>query len=784
MADDTSTVPLADPGGNVRDIPTDQAQDLLDNGYSQPTAQQTQAASDAAKNSTLNENLQGAFEGAANTATLGAFTKFAVDHGVDPNDIKRRSDTIGHAIGMGIPLVAAQAIPGVGEALAADTLAGGAAVSGAETALMQAGDEHSKMILDPNYSVGNALHNVGMAAVFGGALGAGGKLIGRGINAAAGSEYAQIANDFKARAQELIANPDPASSITTELQGADDFINKAAVYGEGGLKDQIIQKLAPEVDTSKAFEQAQDVAQQVRDGIAKAQAEPGIYQGARINALSDYANRLDSALQTAQDPAAIFKSLNEFKQGIGELGNWSPLEGAAQKPGAGLIKDIYGTVKAGLEDSDTWGKLGKFQAATNEATSELINAEKQLNKFKSIGADGQRVLDPNKIATYVNQAGKGNAEIKQGMVQSYLDAIDKYGKNVSNLHTELGIEAPTPPPSMQAIKATLGKPTLGGKMADFVIKKGLSQVAGDSLGGAAGAGLGSLVGSPAIGALLGQRAIGPFLNKVLPAIAQPIIKAAVSGPGLGDTAAFGLSALKGQTLLKGAADAVIKGGKMAVLKQMLPSKEDTQKLQSQVSLNQKNPQAMIASASRIGDYLPAHSAAIAAKMTAVQQYLTAAEPKPVQPAPFDRPIAPTKQQQMAYERTLQIAEQPLSLAHHIAQGSLLPSDVKDLNAMHPDVHQAMTQELLRAAVEHTAEGKAIPYKTQQSISLFAGQPLNSTMTPQSIQAVQAVYSQQQQAQSGPAASGKAKGSTKSLNKIGDEYKTPGQARQADKQSND
>jgi hypothetical protein len=117
------------------------------------------------------------------------------------------------------------------------------------------------------------------------------------------------------------------------------------------------------------------------------------------------------------------------------------------------------------------------------------------------------------------------------------------------------------------------------------------------------------------------------------------------------------------------------------------------------------------------------------------------------------------------------------------QGSLLPSDVKDINAMHPDVHKAMGEELTRAAIEHTSQGGIIPYKVQQSISLFAGQPLNSTMTPQAIQAAQNVYTQQQ-LQTSPAASGKNKKSTNSLSKLGDEYKTPGQARQADKQSND
>lgn len=774
MAD--NTVPLADSAGNIQDIPQEQAQDMLSNGYTQPDADALQAHSDDQLNSSLKQQVEGGVEGAANTLSLGASTKLETMAGIPAADIQRRSHTAGHMLGQGLAIAA---LPEMG---IAEGALGAVSSSAIQMALAQAGDEGSKMILDPNASVGNAIHNIGTAALLGGAFGVGGQLLKGAAKAAADTQFGKIAADFKSRASDLISNPEPAAKITEELQGADKYVQDAQLHGDGGLKDQVIAKLSPEVNFNKAVKQGGDILQSVQDSVEKAQSEPGIYQGARVSALSDYAARLKDSLEASQDSGSVFKAINDFKKGIGGLGNWSPLEGAVEKPSAQLLKDVYHQVQGGLEDTSTWGKLGKFQQATNEATSDLINAEKNLNKFKSVGADGSRVLDPAKIESYVNQTAKGSGAIKQDMVKSYVDAIGKYSDNIADIHNELGIESPIPAPSMQHLQSTLGTPTVGSKLADFVVKKGLNNVIGEGAGSAIGAGLGSMVGAPGMGALIGERAISPFINKILPALTQPLLKGAISGPGMAEAASLGASALKGQMILENASKAAIGGGRAAALKSLIPSKEETAKLQDQVTANQKDPNRMIASSSRVGDYMPDHAAMIGAKASMVTNYLAQAEPKPVQQNVFDRPIEPTDHQKMAYERTLQIAQKPVSLMYHIAQGSLIPSDVKDINAMHPDVHQAMTEQLTKHAIETMADGGVIPRTVQQAISLFAGQPLSASMTPQAIMAAQNVFTQQQASQQGQSAPGKAKKSDNGLNKLAEQATTPGQARQQARQS--
>ena len=90
----------------------------------------------------------------------------------------------------------------------------------------------------------------------------------------------------------------------------------------------------------------------------------------------------------------------------------------------------------------------------------------------------------------------------------------------------------------------------------------------------------------------------------------------------------------------------------------------------------------------------------------------------------------------------------------------------------------MTQNLLSAMMDHTKDGGTIPYKQRQSLSLFTGQPLDSTMTPQSIMAVQNVYASKQQPPPGnPPVKGN-KRNTSKLGKIASNLQTPNQAAEA------
>jgi hypothetical protein len=112
----------------------------------------------------------------------------------------------------------------------------------------------------------------------------------------------------------------------------------------------------------------------------------------------------------------------------------------------------------------------------------------------------------------------------------------------------------------------------------------------------------------------------------------------------------------------------------------------------------------------------------------------------------------------------------------VKQGTLQLSDLQDLKAMYPEGYNIMAQKLSNEIANATSNENMIPYHARLSVSLFLGQPLDSTMNPSAIVAAQPVPKPPQE--QGPVkGSGK---STKSLGKSNDQYKTANQAAESDR----
>lgn len=194
----THQLPLNDPQGNPITASLDQAQDLMAQGYTQPSDHQYKSLLDYAKYSTPIEQAKTFAEGAAEAATLGTSTFLSPDK--EATRARREVNPGVHTAGQMTGLGASAFIPGAGEAnimkaagegavgLAAKAGLGvGEAATGvagrlgtsfiknaAETAVMQSGDEFSKMITsDPDQSVGSAAADIGLSGILGGAMGAG-----------------------------------------------------------------------------------------------------------------------------------------------------------------------------------------------------------------------------------------------------------------------------------------------------------------------------------------------------------------------------------------------------------------------------------------------------------------------------------------------------------------------------------------------------------------------------------------------------------------------------------
>lgn len=240
---------------------------------------------------------------------------------------------------------------------------------------------------------------------------------------------------------------------------------------------------------------------------------------------------------------------------------------------------------------------------------------------------------------------------------------------------------------------------------------------------------------------------------------------------------------KGETFIAKAVKNVMKPGVYVLTEAQMPTAKQIAKLDKMVAQNESNPSEFLAlqGASRIGDYLPDHQAALSESSVRAMQYLSSIKPRDVKNNPLDKGQPPSKAQIGRYNKALEIAQQPAIVLQKMKDGSLQLTDLQDLKAMYPSLYQTFATKLISEAAGKTADEEPIPYKTRISMSLFLGQPMDSTMTPQAIQAAQPMSQQapsaQQQMPQGPPGKITNEGG-KALQKGAQSFKTAGQASEA------
>lgn len=237
--------------------------------------------------------------------------------------------------------------------------------------------------------------------------------------------------------------------------------------------------------------------------------------------------------------------------------------------------------------------------------------------------------------------------------------------------------------------------------------------------------------------------------------------------------------IKGQNLLGKASKGVFTAGREVIPAGMMPKDEDRQKLDRHLKKLQKDEAAMMNVGGKTGHYMPDTGAAIGQVSARVVTYLNSLRPEAKRNAPLDPVIEPPKMEKDRYNRALDIAEQPLVIAQRIKDGTLTSEDVQSLQTMYPSFAAQLRQKLTSDMIDHVNAGEEVPYGARLSLSLFLGQPLDSTMKPEAIMAAQAPQIAQQQ---NMAAQDDAppKKNTGKLGKSATAARTPAQAREAEK----
>lgn len=190
---DTHAIPLTDPEGHSVSVSSEEAAQLVHQGYRQPTPEELSKLVEHAKYNSTEQQLKTAGEGVAE-GVLGPLAPLAGKAlGVDAKETSKREEynpgtkTASKALGL-----VGSAVGGIGEgamlmdagravehlvgSVAGKSLVGkmgaGTARGVVENALYSSGDEVSKMIKnDPHQSVQSALADIGLSAALGGATG-------------------------------------------------------------------------------------------------------------------------------------------------------------------------------------------------------------------------------------------------------------------------------------------------------------------------------------------------------------------------------------------------------------------------------------------------------------------------------------------------------------------------------------------------------------------------------------------------------------------------------------
>jgi len=785
-------VPVIDPSGVSGDVEQTDLPAYLDQGYTQDSPEAQASRQKETKFGTPLEMAKTAVEGLGEGIAGPISPAIERLGGERPEDIRSRAETnpwthgISKAVGLGAGLMTGTGLPGL--AVGAGKAVGGTLARGAaEMAVLALGDEATKAVLqDPNQTATNAIANVGLSSVLGGAMGVAGKaassLFGKVGDVLADSKMGKWVGDVKDRLGYHIDNPNPGTSLSDHMtQYYEDMKGLTdSVRGGEGLKAQDIAATLPESITPNIRNVMGDTIQHISGAVDKIAAEPAIYQGGAGKALEAYRDRLITGISEDSSPKELFTALDQFKKDIAPLKKWNSLSPETEKPASKLIGDVYGKVQMALEDQGAWGEAGKIQSEVNQAWSKYIPALKDAEKSFTIPtAEGTRIIDPGKLQTYINQTDKLSGEIKRGRMQDFLEASENFKSTLKDTYSRLGLEAPTTI-SPQALLDTVQSLSSGAKFADTLVKRGLAKMGGQAIGGSVGAAAGSVVGMPAVGAALGSMGLGPVFESLLPTIVKPLLSKEANAPAVQAALDYAQAAVRTEGVLKRAVKAITSGTVLDISDRLIKSApEELERLDKMVAEVSLAPDKLLNMGHNLAHYMPDHSSALTAHSSNIIQYLVSQKPHPASQLPFDREFKANDVHAGQWNRTLQLADKPLSILKTIQSGRSTMRDMQDMTAMYPQMLSNIKDKLMQGVLDAKSSGKSIPYATRMHMSLFVGEPLDSTMVPSSIQALQAVF-----AVAGTPASPQkgSKGSTKALAKGPAMYATPSQARDQARQN--
>ncbi len=297
------------------------------------------------------------------------------------------------------------------------------------------------------------------------------------------------------------------------------------------------------------------------------------------------------------------------------------------------------------------------------------------------------------------------------------------------------------------------------------------------LPGSAGAIAGAIIGhNPVAGYLIGKAA--HYLGKDVPdAVRLAMLKflgsdKPINAAGFKSMVDMIQATSKGEAAINKATKNIFKADAAIISEHMRPSEGDRTKLDKALKKAQTNPEDLL----KVGDshhYMPEYGTAVGQVAANATNYLNSKRPNTSKAAPLDSEPKPSSTAMAEFNRTLNLAQQPLMILEHIKQGNITPQDIVTVRTLYPDLYNRISQKLVDGISNNVSKGDTVPYNTRLGLSMFLGMPLDSTMSPSAIMNAQPVPKEAPQ-QGNP----NVKKTGSSLTKMPKAYQTPEQAREA------
>jgi len=232
--------------------------------------------------------------------------------------------------------------------------------------------------------------------------------------------------------------------------------------------------------------------------------------------------------------------------------------------------------------------------------------------------------------------------------------------------------------------------------------------------------------------------------------------------------------IKGEDRITKAVKAVFVPGREVLGQAHIPDERSTTKLDKQLKALQLDQTQLLDMNGKLGHYMPEHAAASGQTAMQAVNYLNSLRPNTTRQSPLDSIPVPNSVEIAKFNNALKLAQQPLIVLDKIKQGTITPADITGLQTMYPALHNKLVNQLVSQMTHSLDKEHQIPYKTRIGMSMFMGQPLDSTMTPAIIISAQPTP-QQPPSQPGQQAP-KTPGQKNKLDKLPKMYETPLQSR--------